>query len=472
VRRGRRWFLLLAVAVAGCGRVATERPPAAAPRYLVGAHYYVWFPDNFRHGMLRTRLDPPQSPALGFYRSDTPDAATEHIAWCSQYGVDFLTLDWWPGRTQQNAAITTGFLEAPNIADIRFCIFYETWGLGFNKDYGCTEFTPERCDRFVAEMLELTERFFDHPSYLHVQGRPVVVLYLSRTFTGDFEGAIMSYRRAARARGYDPYLVGDEVFWQVSPLVEEGQIPFPLVSEPQPERMACLDAITAYNMYENNHLSQRGYGRDSTFTTDVAAQFDRFRCALPPGRAFVPSVIPGYNDRGVRPSVEHHAIPRQWAPGGAEGSFLAESFERLAFPFVDPELNMILVTSFNEWNEDTAIEPLREAEATTKDISRQPGFYTEGYAYAGHGTRYLEVIRDKVVAVAGQVGDATGAGLPARSVTVIQGRRRRTVQTDSRGYYRVPRGHILPGPCRVRLRATGAVKEGIVGVDRTLLIDF
>ncbi|NQU40079.1 MAG: glycoside hydrolase family 99-like domain-containing protein [Lentisphaerae bacterium] len=470
-----KWLIGMALLclVVACRREGTDGSEAlASARYLVGAHYYVWFPSNFGSGMLRTRLVPPQEPMAGFYSSDTPAAAEEHIAWCSQYGVDFLTLDWWPGRPEQNEAISTGFLKARNIADIQFCIFYESWALGFNPDYGCTEFTPERRAQFVSDLLGLTEQFFDHPSYLRVQGRPVVLLYLTRTFTGDFAGAIADYRAAARARGHDPYLIGDEIFWKVSPLVAEGKIPYPLTPQPQPERMACLDAITAYNMYENGNAPQRGYGSQSRFVVDVAARYALFRDALPAGTDFVPSIIPGYNDRGVRPSVDHYAIPRAWAPGQGEGSFLEESFDRLAFPYVDPDLNMILITSFNEWNEDTAIEPLKTAPPTAADQSEYQDLYTQGYSYAGHGTRYLEVVRDKVVAVAGRVCDEAGTGCPGVAVTARQERRHVTVLTDSRGYYRISRGPLLPGHCRVRLRRSGDVRVGSITEAVTWVVDF
>jgi hypothetical protein len=52
---------------------------------------------------------------------------------------------------------------------------------------------------------------------------------------------------------------------------------------------------------------------------------------------------------------------------------------------------MITITSWNEWNEDTAIEPTIAAPATSEDAT-----YTEGYAYEGFGTRYLEIVRDEL----------------------------------------------------------------------------
>ena len=49
----------------------------------------------------RRPAGPPQQPVLGRYDSTDPTTAEQHIAWCSQYGIDFLTLDWWPNRPSQ-----------------------------------------------------------------------------------------------------------------------------------------------------------------------------------------------------------------------------------------------------------------------------------------------------------------------------------------------------------------------------------
>ena len=172
-----------------------------------------------------------------------------------------------------------------------------------------------------------------------------------------------------RARGYDLFLIGDEVFWKVSPVVQSGRIPFPLVEAPQPARFLLFDAITSYNMYENGAASQKGYAASSTYVPDVAAKYSEYLSASKGRVYFVPQIIPGYNDRGVRMTENHYAIPREWREGAGEASLFAKLFDLTAFRFVDPRLNMILITSWNEWNEDTAIEPLEPSGPTRTDTS-------------------------------------------------------------------------------------------------------
>ena len=99
----------------------------------MGAHYYLWFPDNFAGGKyLRARLLPNQLPVLGEYSSASATIAEQHIAWATSAGIDFFTLDWWPGVTLRNARIEQSILAARNLDSIRFCIFYELGGLGYD----------------------------------------------------------------------------------------------------------------------------------------------------------------------------------------------------------------------------------------------------------------------------------------------------------------------------------------------------
>lgn len=435
-------ILLALSAVCGCSRPVPG--PVQTEQYLVGAYYYLWFPGNFRHGYLRKYLDPPQQPALGLYASTHAAVAEQHIAWAAPHGVDFFAIDWWPTRPEQNAALAEGFLRARNVGDIKFCLFYETWALGFDKDLGCTSFDGEKRKRLVADLVALGDRFFDHPSYLKVGGRPVLMLYLTRTFAGDFAGALREARREWKKRGHDVFLVGDEIFWSVTP-VKKGR-PHPLVQAPQEKRLLCFDAITSYNLYENARPEHAGYGARSRFIADAAALYEDYRRAGGGRVCLVPGVIPGYNDRGVRRGLDHFVIPRAWDQDGAEGSFLSRAFEKLAMPLADPRLNMIMVTSWNEWNEDTAIEPLADAAPTRVDGSTEKDFFTRGYAYAGHGLAYLRTIRDQVVAVSGSVErpdgtPAAGAEVLAWSCGAVAARA--TARSD--GSFRLSRLHLPPG---------------------------
>ena len=440
--------------------VAVERAasPGAGPddfpaHPLVGAHYHVWYPTNFDQGFLRGHLDPPQQPALGRYRSDDPAVAEQQIEWASAAGIDFFTIDWWPSRPQQNANALSGLMQADNIGDIDVAVFYELWDLGFDPGRGTTEMDPAAIERFAADMEALAATFFEHPSYLRIGGRPVVILYLSRTMTGDVAGAVAAARARLAALGTDVFFIGDEVFWD----------------EPRPDRMRLFDAVTAYNLYENELPEHRGYASQTSLVADQLALYDAHRAAMGGAVPLLPTVFPGYNDRGVRPSLAHFAIPRRWARDQPEGSLLREMIDRIGRPLLDPRLPIIFVTSWNEWNEDTAIEPLAPAPPTSADSSDSDTVFSDGYAYAG-GADQLLALRDEVTAVAGQVLDR-GRPVPGLRVEARSGGRLLAADlTDRAGRFTLSRWLLAGGEVEVSGPAGG--RQVQLDPDRTVWVEL
>jgi hypothetical protein len=393
---GRRVALVgAAVIAAACQRQsgATGAAPTAAltaapVRPMVGAFYHLWNPENLDQGYLRARLRPPQT-SMAPHAAGGVTAAAEDIEAAAGHGIDFFAVDWWPGRPELNARLDDRLLAAPNAARLRFCIFYETQALEADADQAVTRLDAGTRRRLVDDLAALGRRYFHHPGYLRVGGRPVVILYLSRGLTGDVAAAVAEARQQLRAQGEDVLLIGDEIFWRVSPLHGHNVRQTP---DPQPERALLFDGLTAYNLYDSDTPGRTGYGASSTFLADVGALYRRWTGALGGRVPIVPSVIPGYNDLGLASRAGHPPIPRQWAPGEPEGSFLARFLDQVAIPAVDPRLPMVLVTSWNEWNEDTAVEPIATAPPTADDDSPSAHDLTAGGAYAGYGSTYLDVI--------------------------------------------------------------------------------
>ena len=476
--RLRLGLVLLLVGLLAAGGIyrATGKPVLQDQGYLLGAVYYLWYPQNFQQGFLRPLLSPPQMPALGWYSSADPAVAERHIAWCSRYGIGFLALDWWPGRPGQRRTLKRGLLRARNLGDIKFCLFYETWDLGWDPARGGTFFDAAAGRRLQDEIEDLARWLFPHPAYLKLKGRPVIFFYLTRTLMGDYASAFRGLRRRLRRLGWEPLFIADEIYWQVLAArapADRGRPP--LSKEPQRERLALFDGVTSYNMYLSGPPHHLGYAGASFFLSDVRAEYEKYRRACGRQYYLVPGVIPGYNDRGTRPGQDHHVLPRRWLPGAGEGSFLARMLGQVALPLADPALNMILLTSFNEWNEDTALEPLAPAPPTRRDQSPSGCFYSDGYAYAGYGTTYLEVVRDMTVALAGRLSDPRGRPLPGRRVCA-----RRWYwpwshcgTSDRQGYYNISRLHLPPGRYRVGPVEGDQVRTVTVEAGRTTTgVDF
>jgi hypothetical protein len=290
------------------------------------------------------------------------------------------------------------FLAAPNIGSMRFAMFYETWNLGFDPGRESTPVTFQSELHFDSDMVSFAEHYFDNPSYLRIHGRPVVFLYLTRTLTGDVAGLINGARTVLKAKGFNPFFIGDEVYWRVTPENPDPAGPL-LTTTPQADRIAQFDAVTSYIDYYGDPNSFLGPTQDFTGypgTTDIVADerhlLSEYRAATDGRVPVIPDIASSFNDRGFRLPTNHPAQPRQWLPGEGSASTLDHLFRCVALPEVDPALPMVMVTSWNDWNEDTGIEPVGGTPTHT-DNSPTGDAYTQGYTYGGEGRAALRVLR-------------------------------------------------------------------------------
>jgi hypothetical protein len=374
---------------------------------LVGSYYYLWFPQNLAQGTLRANLIPPQGPNPATDVSADPATAATAITQANQAGVNFFALDWWPlnnwtGRPladrQAEDNNVAAFLKAPNINKIKFCMMYETFALDFNAANESTPVTPAMEKHFDADMLFFAKTYFKNPSYLRLHGRPVVVLYLTRTLTGNVAQLMSQARTLLAAHGYNPYFIGDEIFWRVT----KPQLPAtgtPLTTQPQAARIEAFDAITSYSLYFGGNSPTLGPAQDfvgypgkTRIAADERNLLVKYSNATGGKVPVIPDITPGFNDRGVRLSINHPAQPREWLPGDGTASTLDNLFRKVALPTVDARAPIIFVTAWNEWNEDSGVEPVPGV-ATSTDNSPTGTEYTQGYTYGGEGDSALKVLR-------------------------------------------------------------------------------
>lgn len=453
--------------------VKPQSPPSLFDRYQAGAYYYLWYPKNIEQGVFRQTLAPAQSPRLGWYSSSEIPVIEQHIDWCAEYGIQFLALNYWPDKPEQNRLIDEAFLKAKNIGDIQFCIFYEAWCLGFDSTTGSTPFQEKNIRLFIKDMGDLADHYFNHPSYFRINNRPVMILYLTRTFTGQFNKALEEARKAVKQKGFDLFIIGDEIFWKVSavPSLLNG-FSSRMTGAPQKERIRLFDAITGYNLYESAKLTHQGYPRQSQWIKESFSLLKTYQKSCPAPVKLFPGLIPGYNDRGTRPNENHYVIPRKASAEEKEGSTFELLLDQWIFPLLDPETPVFLITSFNEWNEDTGIEPLNPAPPTDRDIGSPTGFFSGGYAYEGFDLTYLELLKNKTTAVTGIVMDGQKP-MPGILVTAYQDNKAVAADyTDSKGRYLLSRLHLKEGDCLLNAADSKTLKKVSIPPDKSAELNW
>ncbi len=365
IRRRLAFPLILGAALAAAGA-------ARAAPLTVAAYYYPWFaPDGARwaQGYVRSQLTVPQQPLLGQYVSGDPAVVAQHYAWAHQYGVGAFFCSWDGPGSYSDGTIRNLLLPSPARGSTQIALVYESRARFALGPDARIHLDPAGVARLEDDFAYIARTYFGRPGYLEVDGRPVVIVYASRIFRGPFAEAIHAIRQnLIAAYGVDPYLIGDEVDRD---------------NPPDPARIKLFDAITGYTPYAT---TQPGGWPDRTgFLAELSQRMLRFRAvAAAEGVAFVPGALPGYDDRGERLVENHHVLPRPLR-ASADPASLLEATLGLAAPLVDPHLGLLAVTSWNEWGEDTQIEPT--APAPTSD---GPAAVTQGYPFASYGSLLLE----------------------------------------------------------------------------------
>ena len=344
----------------------------------VGVYYYPWYdqPDNghWKEGHLRELLSPPALPTLGKYYSGDREVIKQHLLWSAEYGIDHWICSWWALGSIEDRVMRLDVLPTMKDSPTKFCIYYESAGLlGMNEDEEIV-FNDMTLATFKEHMEYLWKYYFKHPNYLRVDGKPVLHLYVSRCYAGRFDEAIAMAREIAREHQEELYIVGDEIFW----------------GPPNPDRIKLMDAITAYCMH--GPIDFQGYPQHSELLMHLTIKYNEYsKIAKSHGVAVAPNIFPGYNNRVIR--ADNYAIPRKFNPSDKAGT----TFTRMADwseKYIDPKLNTVLITSFNEWHEDTQIEPVPMSPATNIDYTGKPGL-TQGYHYEGYGEQYLQIVAEK-----------------------------------------------------------------------------
>ena len=355
-------------------------PAQAEP--VVGVYYYPWY-GSFSGGhslnqSLRGHLVPPQPPAIGVYSNRNSATVSAHIDQSHRGNVDFWAVSWWGPSSAEDTTFRTSILTHPRGAELQYAVHYESTGrLG--------TFENPNFNNLIPDFRYLANNYFQNPNYLKIDGRPVVFIYVTRAYFNSqtARDAVANLRSTMESEfGVDPYIVGDDLF--------SGGVDL--------QRAQLWDAITDFDVYGT--VLQSG-GSTSAALSQLAGVYDNARtrhCKL--GHWFHPHGLPGFNDKGVRPG--HPAAPRYLVdnPSSVEGDLFSRMLNQVVVPRTDPKAdNILMINSFNEWHEDTQIEPTIVAARTNIDDSGNQQF-TEGYFYEGYGDLYLNVLRS-ATAVAG-----------------------------------------------------------------------
>lgn len=178
---------------------------------LIGVYYFNWYRSKTEGWGNDSHVVGPEAtmPALGWYASDDPTVIRAHLDQISAVGFDFVVLN--------------VVAENPTIWENIRAVFREAEGrpirLAIMLD-GLYQASPAAKRAWVAHVLR---EYGDHPNYLRLQGRPLVLLYSARL---DFAAPEATLRNVYWAPSYHQALSEDWPFWDPTPqLMINGVVP-------------------------------------------------------------------------------------------------------------------------------------------------------------------------------------------------------------------------------------------------------
>lgn len=296
---------------------------------IVAAYYYGWYKpwENWLS-------DCVSEPELGEYNSRNEDVINQHIKWASEAGINTWVLRWidsdWEDETVRHH-----ILEAELSEQINFITHPSKTAFSADPNYEFgdpLDFDKESNRKRMREVFGyLDETLFNRSNHVTVDGRPVIMIFGMGVVKGDFGGAI---REASAVTSDPPYIIADIEQFLGSPRVEQSTF-------------EGIDAGTAYALHYGEKIRELDF---SQYTKWLIRQGKLWRLAADNWNLdFVPTVMPGYNNSLVSEAPN----PAVLDPTPTKFSKIIDS----QVGNIDSDLNMVFVTSWNEWYEDTSVEP-------------------------------------------------------------------------------------------------------------------
>jgi hypothetical protein len=267
---------------------------------LVWAFYYPWYYRNqwFTSEVLT------DSPLKGPHSSADPNIIDMHIRQAQSAGIDGFIVSWWGENdyTDQNLKV---ILDIAQKHDFKITIYFESLGG-----------EGPRSERELQEMfLSFFQNYGNDERYYRIDGEPVIFVWAVDSHPPSVWESVLE---AVRREGYSAVYIA-----------ETGQ----------PDYLDVFDGLHLYGTVGRDDLSML-YERLSLVCRTYGYLYDTKMCL------WAATLCPGYDDRNI-PGRAGLYQPRE------DGRYYRETFEAA----INSSPDWLLITSFNEWWENTHIEP-------------------------------------------------------------------------------------------------------------------
>ena len=324
--------------------------------------YYTWY-----SGPKQWVTNSDYFPALGKYRSNQRAVIDNHLGSLEDNGGAGFTVNWHGPTGFHHDALVNHFLpELRNHPGQEFCIHYDPfirWGLPL-PEFGSD---AQNAATWRADARYMARSLMSDPQYARVDGRPLVFVYVTRAILRlrDLRAFVDIARQEAQDAGHSGlFLVLGEVWWIPT---DVGPIDLEIIRARRAPRTRLGDAVYSYNLATPPELDKIWRSNIRTFMGEAGRVYKDYRNLMDnrgaPRVPVITTLMPRFDNTVLRAQAGKPAgsqIGPWLGHGGVDyKADVAVGLQKLSPSFepVRGDRTIVVVTSWNEWPERSALEP-------------------------------------------------------------------------------------------------------------------
>jgi hypothetical protein len=318
----------------------------------------------------------PKPPVWGYQNEAKPEVMAQKIAAAADHGVNAFIFDWYyyNDGPYLDDALDEGFLHATNSARVKFALMWANHDWYDIQGYNPADnnlkllypgkVTPATWDKICDLVIA---RYFKHPSYWLVDGKPYFSIYEMSQFLDSFgsienaRAALDKFRDKVRAAGF-PGLHVNAIVWG-EPNLPGGKTP---PGWPKLCHDLALDSLTSYTWVHHGALNNSTFpvsdyiwGRQKYLSFWARAKSEY---SIP----YFPNAMVNWDNspRAAAGADWSHPAAHVVNPvvtGNTPAAF-KESLEvikrRLLVAPTQPKI--VTINAWNEWPEGSCLEPMAQ----------------------------------------------------------------------------------------------------------------
>ena len=318
--------------------------------YVVGSWYYNT--GNFNANVTEV-------PVVGKYSMPNgvvpPAVMTKHIEYAGKAGIDYFLFQFRSANRDANnyksdSTVVKSFLDA-NAANMKFALAYNF----SSSSYAISTTTPlekdaTKLEQFFQDVLRVAA-LLSNANYMKVNGKALLYIMNAQTlFSNDNPTIYKTLRNRVAALGVQLYIVGMQDRW-----TPPARYPF--------RYQNSVDAI--YHQSFSSQINNWDRWWLLPQTMDQNWKYSKQWFADNLGVDYVPNITPAYNWKITQPTSANPNYPR------TDNGEMYRKLCNVAKMNASATTRLILVDSWNKWDEDMQLEPANSYGELYLNITRE-----------------------------------------------------------------------------------------------------